>query len=398
MRKRAAPRVGENAPVIGSRVWRLRNIELDERLLELRIGGTEVRVEPKPLSILMVLLRNADRVVPARELGTMVWGGRVVGEPVIAQSVARLRKALGPAHEDLVRTVHGWGYRLAETPEGFKPLPSSGGRGKEFKAGGDHPARRGWKLVEPMPVPEARAWLVEHQTSGMRRILLHLRRSAEVTGAAKEIGQYNGAVQSGKLDGLICHALDWNLDAGRGPNFIEYPANLLSLPNWIERQGGFAAVKLRDRLEIVARICDQLWGAHQHEICFGGLSPVCIVVGLRGPDEPMLYLPAAMHRIESLCSRLYCNRWHGEEAFYVAPELRRGEPASASADAFSIGVLLLQMAAGDWTVLPMPGWEELIADTTLRELVARTTHLKSSARPDRLRELAAEIRSCEPLP
>ena len=91
MGKRAIPKVGDPGAEVGTRVWRIGNIELDERLIELRVGGVEKKIEPKPLAILMLLLRNSERVITARELATKVWAGRSVSEQVIAQSIARLR-------------------------------------------------------------------------------------------------------------------------------------------------------------------------------------------------------------------------------------------------------------------------------------------------------------------
>lgn len=395
MGKRLTPRVNENSPEIGSRVWRIRDIELDERLLELRVAGVEVRIEPKPLSVLMILLRHPDRLVTARELIGTVWNGRQVNEQVIAQTVARLRRALGPDHASLVRTVHGWGYRLTQSAEGAKPTQRAGTRGGKFRSGDEHPLRRGWTLLEPLAINDAQAWLIEHSDSGLRRILLHLRRVAEIENATREISQYNGAVQGGKLDGLICHALDWNFDATRGPGLIEYPANLQALPDWIESQGGFAALSLKARLELAARVCDRLSGAHDHGVRFGRLAPSSIVVG-HGSDEPMIYLPGAMHRIHPLCARLYAGAWTGHEALYIAPELRRGEAASVAADVFSLGVMTLQLVLGDWTALPIPGWREQIEDHGLLRLIERSAACRAEERHASLRQLAAEIRDCIP--
>lgn len=394
MGKRMAPSVGENVPEIGTRVWRLADIELDERLLELRIGGVEKKIEPKPLAILMILLRNADRVVTARELVQTVWGGRTVTEQVIAQSIARLRRALGAVHGDLIRTVHGWGYRLTAVPEGNKPSVRPGAKGKDLRPGDDHPSRRGWKLVEPVVVEDGKGWLVEHQDSGLQRLFLHLQRTTEIGCAAKEISQYNGAVKGGKLDGLICYALEWNFDTSRALGFIEYPANLQSLPGWVSQQGGFDQVSSRTRLQLVARIVDRIASSHVHGISFGGLSPASTLIGPRGIDDPLIYLPSAMHRIDCVYPRLYCRQWNGHEALYVAPEIRRGESAHGGSDVYSLGLLLLQMVAGDWTIMPIPGWDESIEHHGLRRIVERATHLNPAVRYASARDLSVDLRQC----
>ena len=391
MGKRSTPRVGENEPEIGSRKWRIRNLELDERLFELRIGNNEVRIEPKPLGILMVLLRNADRVVTAAEMAKMVWGGRSVSEQVIAQCVARLRRSLGPEHEDLVRTIHGWGYRLSELPEGSKAAQRLGRGGRDLRAGDDHPLRRGWKLVAPIP-HDTRGWLIEHAESGLRRYMLHLRRTGEINHAAQEISSYNGAVAGGKLEGLIAHAQEWNFDLTRAPALIEYPANLVALTAWVEQQGGFKSLPLARRLKLMIDLCERLDSAHRQGFSFGRISPASILIGPHRVSEPMIFLPGAMGRIDPICPRLYSGPWTGNEALYAAPELLGGGSVTPAADVYSLGVLLLQMIVGDWAVVPVPGWEDLEMTPACRALVRQATQLNSTRRVSSVRVVAHQLR------
>lgn len=391
MGKRTTPRVGENEPEIGSRKWRIRNLELDERLFELRIGNHEVRIEPKPLGILMVLLRNADRVVTAAEMAKMVWGGRSVSEQVIAQCVARLRRSLGPEHEDLVRTIHGWGYRLSELPEGSKAALRPGRGGKDLRAGDDHPLRRGWKLVAPI-AHDPRGWLIEHADSGLCRYMLHLRRTGEINHAAQEISSYNGAVAGGKLEGLIAHAQEWNFDLTRAPALIEYPANLLALTAWVERQGGFKALPLARRLKLMIDVGERLEGAHRQGFSFGRISPASVLFGPHRATEPVFFLPGAMGRIDPICPRLYCGPWKGNEALYTAPELLGGASVTSVADVYSLGVLILQMIVGDWSLVPVPGWEELDMPPACRVLVRQATQLDTAKRIPTVRAIVQHLR------
>jgi eukaryotic-like serine/threonine-protein kinase len=390
MPKRVAPRMGDEGSAIGSQIWRIRDVELDERLLELRIGGVVTRIEPKPLGIFMALLRHAQRVVTPREIAALVWPGRVVSEPVIAQAVARLRRSLGP-QQDLIRTVHGWGYRLSELPEGSQPDARGGMH--DFRAGADHPTRRGWSLVEPHAGFDGCGWLAEHRDSGIRRIVLHLHRAQEISTATREVEEH-GALYGSRLEGLFCHALDWNLDATRGPCFVEYPANLTALPDWIGMQGGISQFTTRDRLELVARVCERIAMAHAHRIHFGRLNPSAVLIGAHGLDAPVTYLPGAMQRIRALSPRLYCPEWTGHEALYLAPELRAGGEASASSDSFSLGLMLLQTVAGDWSLLPLPGWERRVTDRGVVALVAAATRLDPAQRPADAAAFAKAVRLC----
>ena len=394
MGKRVPPSFANQSPEIGSRRWRIRDIELDERRLELRIGGTEVRVEPKPLGIFMILLRNPDRVIGSQELRDTIWGGRPVTEQVIAQSVARLRRSLGASHVGLVRTLHGWGYRLSEAPEISKP-PSPGSE-SALEVGGEHPGRRGWRLVEALSLDQASGWRIEHRRTGNHRLLLHLRGEAEILAAEREITQYNGTVKSGNVEGFLSHALEWNLEADRGFCFVEYPADLHGLPAWINSNGGFSAFTIAERIDLVARIAERVGHAHARGLRFGSLSPPAIVVGPQFREAPKFYLPAALHRIDALCARLYCGPWRGDPAFYIAPEVRMGNPVGVAADVFSIGIILLQVVAANWCLLPLPGWEAHVPGSDIRRLIAGMTHVDPSGRSTDLEELARALRRCVP--
>ena len=76
--------------------------------------GRIVPLTPTVSATLTVLARNAGRVVTKDELIETVWGGRMVGESTISQTVFTLRKALlaAGALEPVIATVSGRGYRF----------------------------------------------------------------------------------------------------------------------------------------------------------------------------------------------------------------------------------------------------------------------------------------------
>ena len=57
-------------------MWRFDHAELDEGSRELRIAGQLVDLEPRPLEILLQLLRHAGEVVTKDELLDAVYGHR----------------------------------------------------------------------------------------------------------------------------------------------------------------------------------------------------------------------------------------------------------------------------------------------------------------------------------
>jgi adenylate cyclase len=107
------------------RVWSFANASFDEGSLELFVGDELVELEHKPLEVLRYLLRHAGDVVTKDELLAAVWPGRILSETVIAKSVSRIREVLRDGDQSLIKTVHGFGYRLAAE---IRSAPSGGSR------------------------------------------------------------------------------------------------------------------------------------------------------------------------------------------------------------------------------------------------------------------------------
>lgn len=92
---------------------RLGEATLDIARGELRDkAGSEIRLRPKALEFLLVLARNAGRVLSRDELFETVWPNVVVTDDSIAQCVREIRRAIGDAEGKLLRTVMKRGYRL----------------------------------------------------------------------------------------------------------------------------------------------------------------------------------------------------------------------------------------------------------------------------------------------
>jgi len=86
-----------------------RQVWLDGRLL----GMTR-----KEWELLSLLLRHAGAVVARRRLLEEVWGYRPdIRTRTLDVHIQRLRKKLGPAHEHLIETIFGVGYRFQPPAE-----------------------------------------------------------------------------------------------------------------------------------------------------------------------------------------------------------------------------------------------------------------------------------------
>ncbi|RIL06783.1 MAG: hypothetical protein DCC71_05260, partial [Proteobacteria bacterium] len=87
--------------------------ELDEEAHELRRDGEPVAIQPKPLALLLHLVRERDRVVPLDELFEVLWPGVAVTPSSLTRAVSVARSAIGDTGRgDLVRSFARRGYRF----------------------------------------------------------------------------------------------------------------------------------------------------------------------------------------------------------------------------------------------------------------------------------------------
>ena len=78
--------------------------------------GQLLTLSPIEYRLLQLFMTNPDRAFSRTQLLDRVWGGDVyVEERTVYVHIRRLRKALGSAHEDLIQTVRGTGYRFTTT-------------------------------------------------------------------------------------------------------------------------------------------------------------------------------------------------------------------------------------------------------------------------------------------
>jgi DNA-binding winged helix-turn-helix (wHTH) protein/DNA-binding CsgD family transcriptional regulator len=88
--------------------------ELDTGLFELRCRGQPRQIEPQVFDVLRLLVLNRDRVMSKEELLDTVWGDRFVSESALTTRIKAARRAVGDdgVRQDVIRTVHGRGYRF----------------------------------------------------------------------------------------------------------------------------------------------------------------------------------------------------------------------------------------------------------------------------------------------
>jgi DNA-binding winged helix-turn-helix (wHTH) protein len=95
-------------------IYRFGRFELDEDAGELRAAGTPVAIQPKPLALLLLLVKERHRVLSQDELMEALWPGTSVTSGSLTRAVSHARRAIGDTHKgDLLRSLPRRGYRFA---------------------------------------------------------------------------------------------------------------------------------------------------------------------------------------------------------------------------------------------------------------------------------------------
>ena len=93
--------------------WRIGDIDIDLATARVHLRGAPVALERSGYDLLLHLVEHAGEVAHKDALLEAGWPGRVVGENTLAKAISKLRHAIGDDAGDLIRVVHGYGYRLS---------------------------------------------------------------------------------------------------------------------------------------------------------------------------------------------------------------------------------------------------------------------------------------------
>ena len=97
-----------------SQILRIGEWQVDPDLDELSREGQRIRLEPRPMRLLLYLAAHAGRVVDVRQLLDEVWSDVVVTQGSVYQAIAQLRRILGDEseHPKYIENLPRRGYRL----------------------------------------------------------------------------------------------------------------------------------------------------------------------------------------------------------------------------------------------------------------------------------------------
>ena len=113
---------------------------IDTSTYEVHRHGHPVSVEPQVFDLLVLLIRNRDRVVTRDEIIERIWNGRTVSEAALSSRIKAARQAIGDdgAAQKCIRTIRGRGYRVV-AEVGEIPDPSDRAEAAPAMSASAHP-------------------------------------------------------------------------------------------------------------------------------------------------------------------------------------------------------------------------------------------------------------------
>src|SRR5580698_121371 len=94
-------------------IFRFGDIEVREREFSIVKAAEVLPVEPKAFRVLLMLLRNSQKLITKEELLNAVWGDAAVTENSLTRAIALLRRLLGDDAREprFIQTITSIGYR-----------------------------------------------------------------------------------------------------------------------------------------------------------------------------------------------------------------------------------------------------------------------------------------------
>jgi eukaryotic-like serine/threonine-protein kinase len=392
---------------ISARLWKFADCELDEFRRELRVRGTAVEVESKPLEVLIQLLHHAGEVVTKDELLESVWPGTEVVDGSLATAVSKLRRAMGDEEQLTILTVPRVGYRLA-VPVQSKAVPGGVWDDQGLKPGDTVPGREHWRLTKKMgPSGSSEVWLAENPKTHESRVFKFATDGVELKGLKREVTLARFLRESlGERQDFV-RVLEWNFDTQ--PFFVESEYGGANLSEWAESQGGLGNIPRELRLSMLVEIAEAVAAAHDIGVLHKDLKPANVLVTAGTEDDSERgdgnavrwqikvadFGSGALADPTRLGALGITNLGFTETVTpdsiltgtlaYLAPEVLAGHSPTISSDVYALGVMLYQLIVGDFRKPLSPGWEAGIDDPLLREDIAEAAcgdpalRLKSAA-------------------
>jgi len=103
---------------VATRVLRVRDLVFDPDTLNVTRAGVPVKLPPKCVRLLVLLMQRPGHVFARAELERAVWGDTLESGDTLRTHMYVLRRALAkPGQPEIIETVHGMGYRVVAHDE-----------------------------------------------------------------------------------------------------------------------------------------------------------------------------------------------------------------------------------------------------------------------------------------
>jgi len=384
--------------------WRFGAGEFDEGSFAFKKNGRPVRIEPKPLKLLSLLLRNTGQVVSREEIQAEVWDDRVTVSNTIPTAVGKLRKVLENDCSIAIETVPRSGYRLVGEVERTAVGRVAANR-LALQVGQPVPQRPDFTLLEQINATAYNdIWLARNARSQRQRVFKFAINGSRLGDLKREaaLNRLLGESLGERSD--IAPMVDTNFAAP--PFFLAYHYEGCNLREWAESDDHFPSMGTAQRLELFSRICAAVSAAHGVGVLHKDIKPENILITARergglevklgdfGNSE--LLEPEQLDRMRLSVDGLGVTQdCSGGTVIYMAPELLQTGTATVRSDVFALGVLLFQILIGDFRRTLTPGWRREIDDELLVEDIAAATDHDPARRPASVDELIHRIARLE---
>lgn len=226
------------------------------------------------------------------------------------------------------------------------------------------PKRESWRLEDKIGEGGfGEVWLARHPKTQDPRVFKFCFNKDRVRGLQREVAIARVIKENLGHRHDISKILEWEFK--EPPYFIEMEfTEGGSLLDWSNRAGGISKIPIEVRLRLAAEIAVAINASHQAGVLHKDIKPSNVLIHF-GPDrQPYAVLTdfgIGLLEDKSILEQLgitqsgFTNTLTGTQTssrtgtqLYMAPELFKKEKPSRASDWYSFGVLLFQLAAGDF--------------------------------------------------
>ncbi len=271
------------------------------------------------------------------------------------------------------------------------------------------PGRQNWRLVEQLGTGAiGEVWLATHEGTHAKRVFKFCFQADSVRSLKREVVLLRLLKESLGERTDIAQVIDWEFE--RPPYFLETEhSEAGDLVDWARARGGIEKVSMETRVDLVAQIADALAAAHGAGVLHKDLKPANVLINQDASGVPRVCLSdfgigLVMSRealevpgvtVAGLTEALLSSSLDtgAGTRLYIAPEVMEGRQATELSDVYSLGVILYQLAAGNFNRALATGWERDVADPLLREDIAACVDHDPENRVAGPKELAGRLRA-----